>query len=264
MLNIVITGSARGIGLEMAKEFLRKGCNVTLSSVNLQSLSKAEGSLEQFKNQLIAVPCDVRDREALRNLWNASKQKWGSVDIWINNAGVSQPSNKMLWELSDSITDGLVETNICGVIYGSQVAAAEMLRQGSGFIYNMEGLGSDGRIIKGTSLYGMSKWNLTYFTKALARELEGTPVKAGRLLPGMMVTDFITKPSIGEEERVVEDRTKRIFNILGDRPETVARFLVERMLANQKNNAHIAWLTNRKVIGRFVLAAFQKRELFTV
>jgi NAD(P)-dependent dehydrogenase (short-subunit alcohol dehydrogenase family) len=262
--NIVITGSARGLGFEMAKEFLRLGMNVTISSVNPESLSQAEEKLSEYGKNLLAVPCDVRSKDILQALWDSSVAKWGHVDIWINNAGVSQPRNLRLWELANATTDAIVNTNILGVIYGSQVAAAGMLKQGKGFIYNMEGLGSDGRIIQRTSLYGMTKWNLVYFTKALAKELQGTDICAGRLMPGMMPTDFITKPSVGEPERIVDEQTRRIFNILGDKPDTVARYLTKRILNNSRNNAHITWLSSGKVMRRFLLAPFRKRDVFSL
>lgn len=262
MQSIVITGSARGIGFELAKEFLRHGMQVTVSSMNPESLGRAMEKLAVYEGRVLGILCDVRSKDDIRNLWQKSVERWGGVDIWINNAGISQPRGCSLWELPDSTTDGIVNTNIHGVIYGSQVAAEGMLKQGKGFIYNMEGLGSDGRIIPGTGLYGMTKWNLVYFTKALARELQGTPVGAGRLMPGMMPTDFITKPTIGEDNRVVDVQTRRIFNILGDKPDVVAEYLVRKMLAGQKNNAHIAWLTNGKVMARFMMAPFRKRDLF--
>lgn len=261
MQNIVITGSARGIGFELAKEFLRLGMCVTVSSVNADSLARAVEKLSEYGDRMLAVTSDVRRMEDLRSLWQASVQRWGSVDVWINNAGISQP-RQHLWELAADTTEAIVQTNILGVVYGSQVAAEGMIRQGHGYIYNMEGLGSDGRIVDRTGLYGMTKWNLVYFTRALAKELQSTNVCAGRLLPGMMPTDFITKPSVGEQGRVVDEQTRRIFNILGDRPETVARFLVRRILDNRRNNAHISWLTTGKVMGRFAMAPFRKRNIF--
>ena len=79
------------------------------------------------------------------------------------------------------------------MIYGAQVAAREMIRQGRGSIFSMEGLGSNNMIQEKTILYGTTKHALTYFMKGLAKELEGTGVLAGRLSPGMMLTDFITR-----------------------------------------------------------------------
>ncbi len=261
MRHVVITGSARGIGYEIAREFLRLGLCVTVSSVNADSLANAKERLVEYGDRVQFVRCDVRNRDEVKALWQVAEQHWGGVDVWINNAGISQPRQK-LWELSGDTTEAIVCTNILGVIYGSQIAAEGMIRQGHGFIYNMEGLGSDGRIVDKTGLYGMTKWNLVYFTKALARELRGTPVRVGRLLPGMMPTDFITKPTLGEQSRVVDEQTRKIFNILGDKPDTVARYLAARILSNRSANSHIKWLTAGRVMGRFLLAPFRKRNIF--
>jgi short-subunit dehydrogenase len=147
-------------------------------------------------------------------------------------------------------------------MYGSRVAAENMLKQGYGQIWNMEGLGSNDMIIEQTILYGTSKRALTYFTKGLAKELKDTSVLAGRLSPGMMRTDFITKSPTGEVSSVTQDKQfKKIFNILGDEPSTVAKFFVPRILSNTKQDAHLVWLTNRKSFQRFMMAPFQKREL---
>jgi len=156
----------------------------------------------------------------------------------------------------------VIDTNIKGMILGCQVAARNMQAQGSGQIWNMEGLGSNGMIQSKTVLYGMSKAALTYFSKGLAKELGGTGVLVGRLSPGMMLTDFITKAPDGQPSEVVTDpHFRKIFNILADRPETVAEFLVPRMMKNTKQNAHIAWLTNMKAGVRFMSAPFSKRKL---
>jgi short-subunit dehydrogenase len=166
------------------------------------------------------------------------------------------------WETGGTYTENTIKTNITGMIYGSQVAAERMLKQGYGAIYSMEGLGSNNMIQKKTILYGTTKHALTYFMKGLAKELEGTGVIAGRLSPGMMLTDFITKTPDGERSEVIADvRFKRIFNILADKPETVAKFFIPRILGNTKNDAHIAWLTNRKVTWRFVTASLRKDRL---
>ena len=104
--------------------------------------------------------------------------------------------------------------------------------------------------------------SLTYFTKGLAKELEGTNVFAGRLSPGMMLTDFTTKTPEGERSPVIDNQGfRKIFNILADRPETVSVFLVGRMLKNNRNNASIAWLTNSKAMMRFAVSSFKKRKL---
>jgi short-subunit dehydrogenase len=124
----------------------------------------------------------------------------------------------------------------------------------------MEGLGSDGRWIAGLTLYGTSKYGLRYFNKALAKETKGTPIIVGWLAPGMVVTDLLT----GEFEGRPEDweRSKRMFNILADRVETVAPWMAQKILVNQKSGVRISWLTQSKVIARFLTNPFRKRDLF--
>ncbi|ODU55351.1 MAG: alcohol dehydrogenase [Clostridium sp. SCN 57-10] len=261
MKHVVITGSTRGVGLFMAKEFLAAGCSVTLSGRGKELPEAARNELKPYEQNYIYIPCDVQQKASLQNLWDTSCKRWGSVDVWINNAGQNVP-HENVWETGEAYTENVIHTNLTGMIFGSQIAAEGMLKQGSGAIYSMEGLGSDGMIQRKTILYGTTKRALRYFMQALAKELEGTCVIAGRLSPGMMLTDFITKTPDGERSEVIADaKFVKLFNALADRPETVARFLVPRMLSNTKNNVLIAWLTNRKAAWRFATAGMRKEKL---
>ncbi|MDO5109077.1 MAG: hypothetical protein Q4D59_03995, partial [Erysipelotrichaceae bacterium] len=100
------------------------------------------------------------------------------------------------------------------------------------------------------------------------KELEktNTPVQIGRLNPGIMITDFITHPLGGSETMQLSESTKKVYNILGDRPDTVAKFLVKGMVRNvteKKQDIYIAWLTKRKAAYRFMTAGFHKRDFFS-
>lgn len=261
MKNIVITGSTRGLGLAMAKEFLKAGCNVTISGSRPDSFDSGKEDVKEFENQIIFIPCNVRNISDVRNLWLKSVEKWGCIDIWINNAGQNCP-HEFMWDTDEEYINYVVDTNIKGVMYGSKIAVENMLKQGYGQVFNMEGLGSNNMIIEKTILYGTSKHALTYFTKGLAKELKNSPIKIGRLSPGMMLTEFITKSPTGERSHVIEDNQfKKVFNILADKPETVAKFFIPKILNNTKQNAHIEWLTGVKSAQRFMMAPFRKREL---
>jgi short-subunit dehydrogenase len=116
----------------------------------------------------------------------------------------------------------------------------------------------------GLSIYGTSKRAITYFTQALAKESEqrNTGVIIGRLSPGIMITDFITN-ALGDKGKIeLPEKTKKVYNILGDYPDVVANFLVAEMIKNTKNNAHIEWLTNGKAAWRFMTSGFNKRDFF--
>lgn len=261
MKNIVITGSTRGLGLCMAKEFLLSGCHVTLSGRGEELSESVKEELSSFEKQMIYIACNVQNMSDVQNLWNKSKEKWGSIDLWINNSGQNAP-HEYIYNTDESYVDNVLATNLNGMIYGSQVASQGMILQQSGAIYSMEGLGSNNMIQSKTILYGTTKHALTYFMKGLAKELEGTGVIAGRLSPGMMLTDFITKSPDGSVPAIEnEQRFQKIFNILADKPATVAKFFVPKMLANTKNNVQIEWLTATKAMIRFMSAPFTKRRL---
>lgn len=261
MKNVVITGSTRGIGLAMAVEFLKSGCRVTLSGRG-ESLHPQMGeALQPFGGSYQYVPCNVQEVRDLAALWDAAVHRFGAVDIWINNAGQNAPHD-WIWDTGDQYVRAVIDTNITGMILGSQVAVKGMLDQGHGAIYSMEGLGSNDMIQQKTILYGTSKRALTYFMKGLAKELAGSGIIAGRLSPGMMLTDFITKTPDGAVAAIeTDERFRKLFNILADRPETVAAFFVPRMLRNTKNDRQIAWLTGGKAAWRFMTAPFRKGRL---
>ncbi len=192
-------------------------------------------------------------------MWNAAKERFGQVDIWINNAGTGHPETP-IWDYSPDTIESVVASNLVGAFYGLTVAARGMRQQGFGSIYNMEGLGSSGPTIKGLALYAATKSALAYLTKAAAKEMEGSSIVVGGLRPGMVATKLITGQYAGHPEEW--KHSERIFNILSDRIETVAPWLVERILTNKKNGATIKWLTGRKIMWRFVSSAFHKRRIY--
>lgn len=262
MKTIVITGSTRGIGLGLAREFLRQGQQVTICGRNNSSLEKAVSELgaEFDPNQILGYACDISQPAEVQALWNAATARFGKVDIWINNAGQSA-DRQSFWEVPAAKVQEVVHSNLLGVMYGSQVAVRGMLKQGYGQIYNMEGQGSSGRPSPGGLLYTTTKNGLTFFTKGLMQETKKTPVQVNLLSPGMVITDLLLN-SLHTSQN--PERTKQVFNILADKVETVTPFLAEKILANHKRGQKIAWLTPQKVIKRFIDARLgrNKRDLF--
>jgi len=259
---IVITGSTRGIGYGLADSFLALDCAVMVSGRTQEAVDKAVARLstKHGADRVFGHPCDVTDFEQVQALWNAAQARFDRIDIWINNAGLGNPQMDF-WELPAEEIRAVVSTNLIGAMYGTKVALSAMLEQGFGALYNMEGLGSDGRKVEGLALYGSTKAGLRYLDECLTKETEGTPVLVGSLRPGMVVTDFLTRQF---EDRPPEDweRAKRMFNIIADRVEDVTPWLAQQVLANDKNGACISWLSRWKVMGRFLTARFRKRNLF--
>lgn len=266
MSTVVITGSSRGFGFEQAKQFRKAGYNVVLSGVNKKNLDRALEAMRALypkKTEGVqAVLCDVRKQEEIQNLWKTAKNTFGSVDIWINNAGVNQ-ADKPIYELTAEEIEFMLDTDLKGTILGSKIAFSEMKKQGYGQIFNVEGYGSNDAMMTGLSIYGTTKRAVTYFTQALAKESEEITkgaVKVGRLAPGIMITDFLKTANGGSTQIELPEKTKKVYRILGDYPETIARYIVPRMIRNQKNNTRIIWLTNRRAFVRFLTAGFHKRK----
>lgn len=260
MKTIVITGSTRGIGMGMAREFLARGNKVMISGRSAASVEKALTELHsKYGDNVAGQPCDVSSYEQLQALWDAAKATFGQVDIWINNAASILPMKNMTEQNPEAMRT-LVDTNLTGIMYASQIVLNGMREQGSGHFYNMEGSGSDGRVSVGMTPYGSTKYALTFLTKSLMKEMKDSPVKISLLSPGIVITDMWSDLYSEEPERW--ERSKRFLNILGDKVETVASWLVTQILQNDKSGNKIAWLTTPKIMRRFLTASFNKRDLF--
>ena len=259
---VIITGSTRGIGLGMANCFLKRGHKVVISGRDEETVKSIMSNLtaDYDSTAIHGIPCDMRRIEQIQGLWDATVAHFGQVDIWINNAGMAH-NQEPIYEQAATLQEQVIATNILGVIYGSSIAMRGMLEQGFGAIYNMSGLGSDGRYVKGLALYGSTKRAVDYLTRAMIKEMKGTPVMVGSLSPGMVITDLITGQYVGNPEEWA--KVKGIFNILAERVEIVTPWLVNKILANKKHGASIKYLTSAKVAWRFLTAPISKRNIFT-
>ena len=254
---VVVTGGTRGIGRGLVEAFLDRGCAVAFCGRSAASVDAAMADLAG--RQVTAVVADVVDEPAMQKLWDEATATFGRVDVWINNAGVSAPRGPV-HELDLQRVRDAVDINLIGTMTGSAVALRGFLAQGSGQLWNMEGFGSGGQTAPGMAAYGASKRAVTYFTRALLKDTKGTPVQVGLLSPGIVATDLLTGDYDGRPEEL--EKAKRIFNILGDRVETVTPWLADQVLATSRTGAHVQWLTKPKAFGRFATAGFRKRDIF--
>lgn len=264
-LVIVITGSTRGIGKGLALEFAKRGHHVVISGRSQAAADACAAQLQQATSsttRLLGIACDIASRDDIERLWQRSVEALGRVDLWINNAGVSHPRQRVGELSADDITS-VAQTNLTGVLHATQVALRGMSAQAEGgTIYNMEGFGSNGMSRPGMSLYGASKFALTYFNKALLAELPSAKVKICYLSPGIVVTDLL-KRDMGAPGSDEFERTRKVYEILADRVDTVAPWLVEHMLRHPKNGSRVAWLTSGKAARRFMGSLFRRRQVLT-
>jgi NAD(P)-dependent dehydrogenase (short-subunit alcohol dehydrogenase family) len=263
-MNIVITGSTRGIGLGLAREFLSRGHSVMVSGRHEEAVRQTVAGLSDAfpANKIHGHACDV-DREAeVEALWNEAARVFESVDIWINNAGRNNPKQRLhMMELAEF--EGTLHTNLMGMINGSVIALRGMLKQGSGWIFNMEGFGSEGMIGIDQVPYGLSKYGLRYFTKALVKTMKGSPVKVGYLSPGIVTTEMAVPRR--ENRGEFFDNNKKFLNIMADHVETVTPWLVEKILKAcarpNGNGIAIRWMSLPRAAGRLIGSLFRKRRV---
>jgi len=259
---VVITGSARGLGLEMAKCFRKNNFNVVISDLNKEELDNSIKILNDIKSKgkTLEIVCDITNEKQIINLIDKTIKKFGKIDFWINNAGINQADNK-IWELTKEEIDKLIDVDLKGTIIASKYIVNEMIKQGNGAIYTVEGHGSNNAIIPGLSIYGTAKRGLTYFIDALAKETEVSKhdIIIGKLSPGIMITDFLVN-AYRDNKIELSEKNKKIYNILGDYPDVVAKYLVNKMINNTNNNVRINWLTKRKVLSKFITYKFKKEK----
>lgn len=258
MQTIVVTGSTRGIGRGLATEFLKRGHRVVVTGRSASSVDPAVAALSEH-GEVFGQPCDVSDLAACQSLWDVAVEKFGRIDIWINNAALA-PDYGLFADNDGAKIAAAVETNVTGTMYGTQVALQGMLEQGGGKIYTFEGFGSNGMKTPGLAVYGTTKYAIRYFTEALAKEYEDAPVLIGSLSPGMVPTELLVYSSRSEDPEQWE-KSKRVMNILGDKVETVTPWLAEQALTNEKNGARIEWLTKGKAMRRFILPGYKNRHI---
>ena len=122
--------------------------------------------------KIAGFACDVALFSQMQQLWEKAVEKFGSIDIWINNAGISNTQNPP-WDLPADEIECVVETNMLGEMFGTKTAITGFIQQGYGALYNMEGMGAQGNHrVKGFSIYGATKAGLRYFNDSISTEMK--------------------------------------------------------------------------------------------
>lgn len=265
MSNVVVTGSSKGIGRGLAEEFIRRGHNVTISSRSQEDSERSAAELTALgPARATGIACDVSIKAHVQGLWDHTARTFGSVDIWINNAGHAT-SRFLVHDLPENLVHTLIDSNLKGAVFGSQVAISGMRAQGHGALYNMLGGSFQGnRLTPNMGVYSATKAGIWRLTKYLLEENRDLGLMIGSISPGMLISDnwFDEQQYLSEEEWL---KIKPTLNALCDYVETATPWLVDEVLANRKYGRRIAWLTGGKIMKRLFEAKVlgKKRDLFS-
>ncbi len=228
----LITGASRGIGRATALEFARSGADVILVSRKLPDLEKVVSDITKLGRKSLAIPAHLGRMNEINDLVSKIKEKFARVDILVNNAGTSQWAPVL--DVDERLWDAIMNLNLKGVFFLSQVIAKIMKEHGGGKIINVASMDATRPEFQG-GVYAISKAAITMVTKVMALELAQDKIRVNAIAPGNFHTRlgdarFIATP---EYEKKMIDRTPlgRIAN-----PEEIVGAMV--YLASDASSFH--------------------------
>jgi 3-oxoacyl-[acyl-carrier protein] reductase len=192
----VVTGGAQGLGYAIAHRFAEQGAHVVLADINGESAVEAAlalSSLEPF-GSVEGVECDVTDEAAVAGLAKTCVARRGSLDIWVNNAGILRDATLRRMDLEDF--NLVIAVHLGGTWLGLK-HAAEYMRATGGAIINMSSI--SGKVgIAGQTNYSAAKAGIVGMTKAAAKELGRFGIRVNAIQPGLIDTAMIAtmKPEL--------------------------------------------------------------------
>ena len=184
----LVTGSTRGIGKSIAEELARAGAKVSISSRKADACESARAELAAQGFDVLAQPCNVSRKEDLQALVNATRQKWGRIDIVVANAA-SNPYYGPLTGIADEAFDKIVANNVKSVLWLAGMTLPGMAERGGG---SFTLIGSVGGLLANTVIgaYGMSKAMGHHLVRNLAAEWGPKNVRVNAIAPGLVKTEF--------------------------------------------------------------------------
>ena len=185
MKSIVITGASAGIGAAIARRLGRDGNNLVLAARRAKELA---GVAAESGTNARTVVADVTRREDVQRLRDATLDAFGSVDVWINNAG--RGITRSVLDLTDEDFDEMMRVNVKSALYGMQVAAQHFLERGHGQIINVSSFLGRVPIAAHRSAYNAAKAALNALTANLRADVAGKGVEVSLVMPGLVATEF--------------------------------------------------------------------------
>ena len=217
----IVTGGTRGIGLAIARLLAEDGASVVVSGRDAARLEVAVKELESLGAPAMAVAADAAKREDADRLVEATRERFGRLDVLVNNAGITR--DQLLVRMKDDDWDQVLDTNLRGVFLMTRAVGKVMMRQKSGRIINIAStagaMGNPGQVN-----YSAAKAGVIGLTKAAGRELAHWNILVNAVAPGLIETDMAASiPAEAREAMLQQVPLKRIGQ--GREVAEVVRFL---------------------------------------
>ena len=205
---VVVTGGTRGIGLAIARALAEDGASVVVSGRDAARLESAVTEIESVGASALGVVADQSKREDCDRLVDAAKERFGRIDVLVNNAGITR--DQLLVRMKDDDWDQVLDTNLRGVFLMIRAAAKSMMRQKSGRIINIAStagaMGNPGQVN-----YSAAKAGVIGLTRAAARELAHWNILVNAVAPGLIETDMAAAiPAEAREALLQQVPLKRV------------------------------------------------------
>ena len=200
--NVVVTGGSRGIGRAIALEFGRRGANVTINYISSENEAQAVADeIKALGGNALLVKGDVSRFEDGKRLIDESIKEFGSVDVLVNNAGITRDG--LLMRMKEDSFDRVLDINLKGVYNTCKNVIAHMIKQRRGKIINISSVvGVIGNA--GQSNYAASKAGVIGFTKSIAKEVASRGITANAIAPGFIQSDMTDVLSENVKKEMLE------------------------------------------------------------
>jgi 3-oxoacyl-[acyl-carrier protein] reductase len=182
----IVTGGSKGIGLAIARAFLDRGMQVTITGRNPQDLERAQNLLSGGAD-VLTVAADVRIPDDAQRAVDETVARFGGLDVLVNNAGIGRFAN--VADMSIETWREVIDTNLSGVFYCTHAALPELRRRGGGYIVNISSLAGKNAFTGGAA-YCASKAGLNAFSEALMQEVRYDNIRVSYVMPGSVATGF--------------------------------------------------------------------------
>lgn len=196
---ILITGATSGIGEACARKFAAMGSNLILNGRNEDKLERLKQELTALGIEVLTLPFDVRDRQAMRQALDSLQGQWKAIDVLINNAGLVLGMDKE-HEGSLDEWDVVIDTNIKALLAMTRMIVPGMIERGCGHIINIGSIAGDAAYAGG-SVYCATKAAVKALSDGLRIDLVDTPLRVTNIKPGMVETNFSVIRFRGDQQK---------------------------------------------------------------